>query len=139
MTYGHEVRAICRAHGRKLLGYCDAVFDPLTSDFRIEVEERFHCLGADLLVIDSILLARRWRGLKLGLLSLRKVVDSFAGGCGLVVCQPTPLEKSGEQGTLKLRRHIKRLGFRRIGRSAYYGLSTADITPKFEDLLQQQA
>src|SRR5579871_4775828 len=127
MSYGHEVHAVCRAHSPALLRYCRAVFDRRLDSFRTEVEGRFHCLGADLLILDSLTLAQRWRGHRLGLLAVRRLLDVFEGGCGLVVCKPSPWEGAGAHGKVRLRRYFKHLGFRRIGKTGYYGLSTADI------------
>jgi len=79
-----------------------------------------------------------------GPLALRKLIDIHQSDCRLVVCQPYPLEKADtpaqrRAGTVKLRRYFKQLGFRRIGPTDFYGLSTTYVMPKFEDVLQPSA
>jgi hypothetical protein len=57
-----------------------------------------------------------------------------------VVCRPYPLgddtPEARRAGTVKLRRYVKALGFRRIGKTPFYGLSTSRRTPRYEDLLR---
>jgi hypothetical protein len=141
--HGQDLFDVCDAHSQELHEAYAAVFDPGTGDFRDEVGRKFDCVDADLVVIDSLTLDPKWRGLRLGLLVLRRLIDLHLAGCGLVVCRPYPLEGAGtpeqvRRGTLKLRRYIRQLGFRRIGKTPYYGLSTSQVTPKIEDLLHQK-
>lgn len=143
-NYGENLFDIFDAHSQGLLEIYVALFDPNTDDIRDKIDRRFECLGSDLLIIDNITLDPKWRGLKLGLLALRKLIDLHESDCCLVVCQPYPLENADtpeerKAGKLKLRRYIKKLGFRRIGRTEFYGLSTTHVTPKFEDVLRQPA
>jgi hypothetical protein len=110
---------------------------------RDDVSRKFGCLDCDLLVIDRLILDRRWRSLRLGLLVLRKLVDFHEGGCGLVVCRPHPLEgpdtpEAIRAGKIRLRRYLKGMGFRRVAKTDFYGLSTSHRTPKFEDLLNPE-
>jgi hypothetical protein len=42
-------------------------------------------------VLGYVLLHPKWRGLRLGLLAARKMVDLVGGGCGLVVSHIAPL------------------------------------------------
>ena len=143
-NYGEHPFDIFDAHSDKLLAYYKALFDLETGDIREKIDRRFECAGSDLLIIESVVLDPKWRGLKLGLLSLRRLIDLHESDSRLVVCRPYPLEKADtpEQqraGTVKLRRYIKKLGFRRIGKTGFYGLSTTLVTPKFEDVLRQPA
>jgi hypothetical protein len=48
---------------------------------------------------------------------------------------PTGVARFGPAGTVKLRRYVRALGFRRVGRTPFYGLSTSRKVPRFEDLL----
>src|SRR5262249_25084373 len=95
-------------------------------------------------------------GLKLGLLAVRKMVDLLGGGCGLVVCHIAPLRRDAyrmlrvpkawlprqksvegrKRGVVRLRRHFRQMGFERINRTGYYGLSMARNVPTLADLLQ---
>ena len=43
----------------------------------------FNAVEWDLLVLDYVVLVPKWRGLKIGLLAVRKMVDLLGGGCGL--------------------------------------------------------
>jgi len=141
-NYGEHVFDIFDAHSQQLHDIYATLFDSKTEYFRDEVASEFECTGSDLLIVDSVVLEPKWRGLKFGLLALRRLIDLHEGDCGLVVCEPYPLEgtetkEKRRAGKAKLRQYFKRLGFRRIGRTVYYGLSTAYITPKFEDVLRQ--
>jgi len=143
-NYGEHPLDIFDAHSQALLELYIALFDPETGEIREEVDRRFECCGSDLLIIDSIVLDPKWRGLKLGLLALRKLIDLHESDCRLVVCQPYPLENADtpeerREGKVKLRRYMKKLGFRRIGKTEYYGLSTTHVMPKFEDVLRKEA
>jgi hypothetical protein len=83
-------------------------------------------------------------------------VDLLGGGCGLVVSHIAPLrheahdllrvpkswlprhdrDEDRKQAVVKLRRYFRQMGFERIGRSCYYGLSMARLTPTLSDLLR---
>src|SRR5262249_27722575 len=121
-----------------------------------DIQQQFTVVQADLLVIDWVVLHPRWRGLKLGLVAVRKAVDLLGGGCGLTVCRPVPVQPESfdmggipghwlpqhrtreerKEATRKLRRYLKKMGFQRIGRSPYYGLSMTHVMPSVEDLLK---
>src|SRR5262249_47606403 len=103
-----------------------------------------------------VVLHPRWRGLKLGLLALRKAVDYMGGGCGLAVCDVAPLDPDAHddlrvppswiprhetpeqrrQATVKLRRYVRRMGFVRLAKSPYYALPLNQVTPSAEELLK---
>jgi hypothetical protein len=143
LNHGHDIYDVCDAHSQELHEVCCAVFNLETGDYRDDVSRKFGCLDSDLLLIDRLILDPKWRGLRLGLLVLRRLVDLHEGGCGLVVCRPYPLEgpDTPDQirvGKIRLRRYIRTMGFRRVGKSDFYGLSTSHRTPKFEDLLQPE-
>ena len=91
-------------------------------------------------MIDYVLLHPRWRGLRLGLLTVRKMVDMLGGGCGLTVSEIAPLNSDAydllkvprswfppddsPEAVRKLRRYFRRMGFERIGRSPLCGLES---------------
>jgi hypothetical protein len=140
VDHGEDLFDVFDAHSQELHDIYCAVFDHESRDWNNEVADKFSCDEMDLLVIDSLQLDPKWRGLRLGLLVLRRLIDLHVAGCGLVVCHPYPLERNDtpEQvrlGTIKLRRYVRQMGFRRIGKTPYYGLSTSQVTPKIEDLL----
>jgi hypothetical protein len=138
---------------------CDlyaALFDPETDYFTEAIIHQFGAIDSDLLVLDHVILNPRWRGLKLGLLAARKMIDLLGGGCGLVVSDIAPLHPDAydilrvpkswlprhetaqgrKRAVLKLRRYFRQMGFERIGRTCYYGLSMARMTPTLADLLR---
>jgi hypothetical protein len=78
--HGENLFDVCDAHSQELYEVYAAVFDPATGDFRDEVSRKFDCVEADLLVIDSLTLDPKWRGLRLGLL----VLGGSAAGAGAV-------------------------------------------------------
>jgi len=134
---------------------CDPERDALTE----KIQSQFGSLDLDILVLDYCVLHPRWRGLKLGLVAIRKAVDLLGGGCGLVVCDIAPLNpddhqllrvpaswlprhttpEGWRQAVRKLRRHFKRMGFERIGKTPFYGLSLTRLTPSVEDMLKPGA
>jgi hypothetical protein len=141
VAYGHRPFDVFDAHSDKLCRYYAALFDPETGTVRGAAGRRPHSGGADLLLLDALILEPPWRGLRLGLLAVRRLLDLLGGSCGLVACRPVPLGDAdaagGRQaGKAKLRRHLRRLGFRRVGRTGYYGLAPAGPAPRFEDLLR---
>src|SRR5262245_17266228 len=73
--HGESVFDVCDAHSQELHDVYAAVFDPKQDAFCDEVAAQFHVVEMDLLVLDYVVLHPRWRGLKLGLLAVRKLVD----------------------------------------------------------------
>jgi hypothetical protein len=45
-------------------------------------------------------------------------------------------KKARQEAVVKLRRYYRKMGFERIGRSSYYGLSMAHKTPTLAELLR---
>ena len=153
---GESVFDVCDAHSRQLHEVYAALFDPREDDLAEGVRSRFDAYESDLLVLDYVLLSPRWRGLRLGLLAARKLIDLLGGGCGLAVSWVHPLnpdadafrkvpagwiprhaDEAGErEARRRLRRHFRRLGFRRVGRTRFDGLSLAQVTPTLEDLIR---
>jgi hypothetical protein len=108
------------------------------------------------LVLDYVLLSPRWRGLKIGLLAARKLIDLLGGGCGLAVSWIYPLnpdadefrkvpkgwipchadEAGKREARRKLRRYYRQMGFKRVGRTRLDGLSLARVTPTLADLIR---
>jgi hypothetical protein len=129
------------------------LYRPDKDDFRYAIRKRFDVMDFDCLVLEHVLLSPRWRGLRLGLLAVRKVIDLLGGGCGLVVARIAPLQhgrlrvpkswlprhatqEDVRQAAAKLRRYYRQMGFKRIGHSPYYGLAMAHRTPTLADLLK---
>jgi hypothetical protein len=153
---GESLLDVFDAHSQPMCDLYAALFDPETDYFTEAIIQQFQAMDSDLLVLDYVILNPRWRGLKLGLLAARKMVDLLGGGCGLVVSHIAPLrpdahemprvpeswlprhETAGgrKRAVLKLRRYFRQMGFERIGRTCYYGMSMARMTPTLADLLR---
>jgi hypothetical protein len=155
---GESLFEVCDAHSQGLHEVYAALFDPATDDLKEAVRDQVHAVDSDVLVLDYVLLSPRWRGLKLGLLAARKMIDLLGGGCGLAVSWVYPLNPAADEfrkvppgwiprhageaerreARRKLRRHFRRMGFERIGRTRLDGLSLARVTPTLSDLLRPE-
>ncbi len=155
-NHGESLFDVCDSHSQEMHFCHTLLYEPDSHSFKEQLIERFHAIDMDCLVIDYVLLNPKWRGLKLGLLAVRKMIDLLGGGCGLVVCHIAPLnpdasefekipkgwiprQKDAEErreATVKLRGYFRKMGFERLGRSPYYGLGMALKTPSAEELLK---
>ena len=146
---GESLLDVFDAHSQPMCDLYAALFDPETDYFTEAIVHRFEAMEGDLLVLDYVVLNPRWRGLKLGLLAARQMVDLLGGGCGLVVSHIAPLRpdayemlrvpkawlpqqktaRARKQAVVKLRRYFRQMGFERIGRTCYYGMSGHGLPP----------
>jgi hypothetical protein len=153
---GESIFDVCDAHSQDLHEVYAALFDPAEGDLKESVRNRFDVFDTDVLVLDYILLSPKWRGLKIGLLATRKLIDLLGGGCGLVVSWTHPLNPDAEEfsdvtegwiprqagkedereARRKLRRHFGRMGFKRIDKTRFDGLSLSQLTPSLSDLIR---
>lgn len=153
---GESLFDVCDCHSQQMHDLYAALFDSEADDIKEEVRARFDVIGGDILVLDHVLLSPRWRGLKLGLMAARKMIDLLGCGCGLAVSWAYPLNpdadefarvqpgwiprQSGEdeakEARRKLRRHFRRMGFRRVGSTRYDALSLSQVTPTLEDIVR---
>jgi hypothetical protein len=153
---GQSLFDVCDAHSQQLHDVYAALFDPTEDDLQESVRGKFDVFENDVLVVDYILLSPRWRGLKLGLLAARKLIDMVGGGCGLVVSWVFPLnpvaaefkrvpkgwiplhqgKDEEREARRKLRRYFRRLGFRRVGTTRFDALSLSQVAPTLSDLIQ---
>jgi len=155
-NHGESLLDIFDAHSQPMCDLYAALFDPETDYFTEAIIRQFEAMDCDLLILDYVILNPCWRGLKLGLLAARKMVDLLGGGCGLVVSHIAPLRpdayrmlrvpkswlprhktaEARKQAVVKLRRYFRQMGFERIGRTCYYGLPMARKVPTLADLLR---
>jgi hypothetical protein len=89
---------VCDAHSQEMHDLYAALFDTETDDLKEEVRACYDASDNDILVLDYVLLSPRWRGLKLGLMAARSLIDLLGGGCGLAVSWVYPL--NGEAAEL---------------------------------------
>ena len=154
--HGEPLFDVCDAHSHEMHFCHTLLYEPGGYTFKEQFVERFVAMETDCLVIDYVLLHPKWRGLKVGLLAVRKMVDLLGGGCGLTVCHIAPLNPGAaefrkipkswiprqqspeerKEATVKLRGYFRLLGFERIGRSPIYGLSMVRKMPTVIDLLK---
>jgi hypothetical protein len=158
--HGESLFDVCDSHSQSMLDVHHAVYDRESGAFREAVIDRFEAFASlDCLVVDYVLLHPKWRGLRLGLLAVRKLVDLLGGGCGLVVSEILPLnadasefsalpegwiprQKDAEQhekAVGKLWRYFRRMGFEKINGTPFHAMSMAKLTPTAEDLLKATA
>jgi hypothetical protein len=154
--HGEPLFDVCDAHSHEMHFCHTLLYEPDGYTFKEQLVERFDALETDCLVIDYVLLHPKWRGLKLGLLAVRKMIDLLGGGCGLTVCHIAPLNPDAtefrkipkswiphqqspeerKEASVKLRGYFRLLGFERLGRSPIYGLSMARKMPTVLELLK---
>jgi GNAT superfamily N-acetyltransferase len=131
---------VCDSFNQELHDAWCTLFSPKTRDVRPSVQRRFFLINPDFLLLEWIELDPRWRGLGVGLLVLRRIIEAYAPEGGLVICQPWTATPDGQarddEGTVRLRKYLRRLGFRRVGRSPFYGFSTAQSLPSPNDLIK---
>jgi len=156
---GEPLFDVCDAHSHELHVLHSLVYEPDQYRFKEALIDRFDALDCDCLVLDYIVLHPRWRGLKLGLLAARKMVDLLGGGCGLVVAHIAPLNSRARDllrvpvswlpphetadtckaATVKLRGYFRQMGFERLGQTPFYALPLAQETPTLAELLRPSA
>ena len=153
---GESLFDVCDAHSQELHVLHTLLYEPDSYHFQEDIMARFDTVEPDLLVLDYIVLAPKWRKLRLGLLAARQLADMVGGGCGLVVSWIAPLrhdsadyvgvpeswvprQESREkrrEAVVRLRRYYRRLGFERLGRTPYYALSPSQVNPTAAELLR---
>src|SRR5438067_2364569 len=94
---GESLFDVGDAHSQQLHDVYTALFDPTVVDVQEIVRGKFEVFDNDVLVLDYILLSPGWRGLKLGLLAARKLIDMVGGGCGLAVSWVYPFNPDAEE------------------------------------------
>lgn len=125
--------------GPWLMHFYHALYDPGTDNLKGSVRRQFGVdfLGANILLLYSVLVLHEHRGRGVGLATASRLVEILGGGCPLVACHPFPAQfsppipdhefheamrldqftRDRRLATRRIRRHVRRLGFRRVGRS----------------------
>src|SRR5688572_16859301 len=70
---------VCDAHSHELHVLHALLYEQGGHLFRDGIIRRFDAMDSDLLVLDYLVLDPNWRGLKLGLLAVRRLVDLVGG------------------------------------------------------------
>ena len=156
---GEPLFDVCDSHSGELHFLHTMLYEHDCYHFRDELMVRFDTAEPDLLVLDYVVLAPKWRKLKLGLLAARKMVDLIGGGCGLAVSLIAPLRRDAAKllgipkgwlprheskearraAAVRLRGHYRRMGFSRLGRTPYYALPMNQVVPTAAELLGPEA
>lgn len=124
--------------------YWELLFDVETGYWREEIQDQYEASGCDLLIIDSVEIRPRWRGLGVGPAAVDRTIDIFGPGFGLVACNPWPLQFTAafardqkalkrlkapsvgrDEAVRKLRAYWSRLGFWPLGETGIHVLGIA--------------
>jgi hypothetical protein len=89
---GEYLFEVCDSVDQSLHDYASAVYDYEEESIVESISDG--CAGADVLIVQSIQIIAAHRGRRLGLLAMRRTIDTFGGGCAAVVIKPFPLQFS---------------------------------------------
>ena len=157
---GEPLFDVCDTIDQELHDYASAVYDYDSESIRESISDG--CAGADILIVETIKILPAHRGRRLGLLAMRRTIDTFGEGCAAVVIEPFPLQFSrhpdpssrkhldwharmGMQlfdmnevnAVAKLRKYWAQSGFRRIGKTKYFALDLQQPQPRLQELLRK--
>lgn len=89
----------------------------------------------DLLFIRHLTLQPEYRGQKVGLSVMHRLLLDLSDGCGFVVAKPYPIGSGNvNPGRDKLRRYWERVDFQRIARSAFWAVDADSPVPSATEL-----
>ena len=155
-----DVFDIFDAHSGSTADYYDSLFDPDTVGFSENLRQLLEdeIFEPNLLIIDRLELLPGYRAQNLGIISMRRLIQRFSAGAGVVAIKPFPLQfeqsipaedESGwheemqlasfretERDSIrKLQNHYRKLGFVEMKGTPHMFLSTARRLPRIERLL----
>jgi GNAT superfamily N-acetyltransferase len=155
-----DVFDIFDAHSQGTADYYDSLFDPDTVDFSENLQQLFNyeIFEQSVMIIDRLELLPGYRGQNLGLIIMRRLIQRFSAGAGVVAIKPFPLQyehsnpaedKSGwhaemqlssfretERNSIrKLQNHYRKLGFVEMKGTPHMFLSTTRRLPRIDRLL----
>ena len=157
---GIDVFDIFDAHSGSTSEYYDSLFDPDTMGFSENLQQLFNyeIFEQNVLIIDRLELLPGYRGKNLGLTIMRRLIQRFSAGAGVVAIKPFPLQfehsipdenksswhsemqlssfRETEGDSLqKLQTHYRKLGFVEMKATPHMFLSTTRRLPPIERLL----
>ena len=157
---GIDVFDIFDAHSDSTADYYDSLFDPDTVGFSENLQQLFNydIFEQSVLIIDRLELLPNYRGQNLGIIIMRRLIQRFSAGAGVVAIKPFPLQfehripaedESGwhaemqlssfreteRDSTRKLQNHYRKLGFVEMKGTPHMFLSTARRLPRIDKLL----
>ena len=155
-----DVFDIFDAHSESTADYYDTLFDPDTVGFSENLRKLLEdeIFEPNLLIIDRLELLPKYRGQNLGIIIMRRLIQRFSAGVGVVAIKPFPLQfehsipaedESGwhkemhlssfretERDSIrKLQHHYSKLGFVEMKGTPHMFLSTTRRLPRIERLL----
>jgi GNAT superfamily N-acetyltransferase len=155
-----DVFDIFDAHSESTADYYDSLFDPDTVGFSENLRKLLEdeIFEPNLLIIDRLELLPSYRGQNLGIIIMRRLIQRFSAGVGVVAIKPFPLQfehsipaedESGwheemqlssfretERDSIrKLQNHYRKLGFVEMKGTPHMFLSTTRRLPRIERLL----
>lgn len=150
---------VCDSVDQSLHDHASAVYDWDNEGLKTSLSDG--CMGAGILVVESVQIVPARRGQRIGLLAMQRTIDTFGSGCALVVIKPFPLQfgtghdlsstelpgweermamksysANKKEALAKLRAYWARLGFERIGKSAYFALDLQLVQADDKELMQ---
>ena len=155
-----DVFDIFDAHSDSTADYYESLIDPGTADFSENLRKLLEdeIFGLSILIIDRLELLPNYRGHNLGLIIMRRLIERFSAGAGVVAIKPFPLQfehsipaedkygwheqmqlsgfRETERDSIrKLQNHYSKLGFVAMPGTPHMFLSTARRLPPIERLL----
>jgi len=149
-----DVFDIFDAHSDSTADYYDSLFDPDTVGFSENLQRLFdyEIFESSVLIIDRLELLPGYRGKNLGLTIMRRLIQRFSAGAGILAIKPFPLQfeqsipaedKSGWHAEMqlssfreterdsirKLRSHYGKLGFVEMKGTPHMFLSSTRRLP----------
>ena len=154
-----DVFEIFDAHSDSTVDYYESLFDPDTADFSENLQQLFNyeIFEQSVLIFDRLELLPGYRGHNLGLIIMRRLIQRFSAGAGVVAIKPFPLQfehsippedESGWHAEMqlsgfreperisirKLQNHYSKLGFVEMEGTPHMVLSTARRLAPVESL-----
>lgn len=155
-----DVFEIFDAHSDSTVDYYESLFDPDTVGFSENLQQLFNheIFEQSVLIFDRLELLPGYRGHNLGLIIMRRLIQRFSAGAGVVAIKPFPLQfehsippedESGWHAEMqlsdfketerisirKLQNHYSKLGFVEMKGTPHMILSTARQLPPVESHL----
>lgn len=150
LNAGADVYDVFDVHATTL-DFFDVIFNPATLQLQNRLVDLFDGeeVWGNVLIIDRLEILPRYRGMNLGLVVMRRLIERFGAGCAIVAIKPFPLQfesvgdgidswreklklsklnADSESATLRLCHHYEELGFRALhGTPFMFRLSSAPL------------
>lgn len=152
-----DVFEVCDEHSQTLHEYSRVLFDVHTRTLKPKITAQLGDIVAEnVLILDQVEVLPQHRGHGLGLAAVSSFIDTFGYGCGLVACEPYPMQfkemtpdhivwctkmnvnafgRDKKQALTKLRAHWSKLGFQRLRGTNKFALSPEYRRPVLSEVL----